>query len=263
MIPRNYLLEWSGVVPWIDLQQVEQDLLITTTLITLYTDPVLKETFAFRGGTALNKLIFKPAFRYSEDIDLVQIKPGPIGELINRMRQILSPLLGDHLNFDRARGGATLIYKLLSEENLPLRLKIEINTREHFTVLGFQDYPFESNSSWKPGSAVVKSYAVEELLGTKLRALYQRRKGRDLYDLYTAFTSLAALNSDLILRCFTEYMQREGHVITRQLFLKNMEEKLKNNEFRYDITPLLPQNKAAFNPDEAYELVRTELLEKL
>lgn len=263
MIPKNYLLEWSKIVPWRNLLHVEQDLLITAALIALYNDPTFKETFAFRGGTALNKLIFKPAFRYSEDIDLVQIKPGPIGELINRIRQILGPLLGTNVNFDRARGGATLIYKLMDEENFAMRLKIEINTREHFTVLGFQDYPFESNSSWNPGKAVIRSYAVEELLGTKLRALYQRRKGRDLYDLYVALTSLPALDTNAIIHCFTEYMRNEGHVITRQLFLKNMEEKLKNNEFRYDIVPLLPHTVPPFNPEEAYEIVRVQLIEKL
>jgi predicted nucleotidyltransferase component of viral defense system len=173
VIPRHHLLEWSEVMPWSELEQVEQDLLITGVLIVLYNDSLFKETFAFRGGTALNKLIFKPASRYSEDIDLVQIKPGPIGELINHIRKLLEPLLGTNVNFDRARGGATLIYKLVSEENFAMRLKVEINTREHFTVLGFKDYLFESSSSWMPGTATIRSYAVEELLGTKLRALHR------------------------------------------------------------------------------------------
>ncbi|MGH2469017.1 MAG: nucleotidyl transferase AbiEii/AbiGii toxin family protein [Chloroflexota bacterium] len=38
-------------------------------------------------------------------------------------------------------------------------------------------------SPWFTGSADVPTFALEELLGTKLRALYQRRKGRDLFDL--------------------------------------------------------------------------------
>ena len=263
MIPRNYILEWSENVPWINLQQVEQDLLITTVLILLYNNPTLKEEFAFRGGTALNKLIFNPALRYSEDIDLVQVKPGPIGYFIGLIKQTLLPILGETVNVDQSEGSATLRYKLTSDEGSVFRLKIEINTREHFFVLGPKEYIFESSSSWFPGSALINSYFVEELLGTKLRALYQRRKGRDLYDLYVALTTIPAINIENILKSFLEYMHREGHIITRLLFIKNIEAKLKNMEFCGDMTPLLPRHAKPFDPDEAYEIVRTQLLEKL
>lgn len=262
MIPRNYILEWTESVPWGNLQQVEQDLLLTTTLIKLYAHPVLKETLAFRGGTALNKLIFKPASRYSEDIDLVQIKTGPIGPTLTIIREIMDPLLGKP-TYDGTKFGATLTYKTTSEEGFVLKLKLEINTREHFSILGFQDYEFTSNSSWHSATATIRSYRIEELLGTKLRALYQRRKGRDLYDLYTALITIDDLNKDEIVRCFFEYMRREGHAISQELFLSNMEAKLKNKEFREDIVPLLPRHIATFNPDEAYEHVRGHLLDRL
>ena len=38
-------------------------------------------------------------------------------------------------------------------------------------------------SRWFTGAAKVLTYDLDELLGTKLRALYQRKKGRDLFDL--------------------------------------------------------------------------------
>lgn len=262
MIPRNYILEWMEIVPWGNLQQVEQDLLLTTTLLKLYDHLVLKETLAFRGGTALNKLIFQPASRYSEDIDLVQITTGPIGPTLTIIRAIMDPLLGKPI-YDGTKAGATLTYKTTSEEGFALRLKLEINTREHFSILGFQDYEFVSTSSWHSGTTLIRSYRIEELLATKLRALYQRRKGRDLYDLYTALTAIADLNQDEIVRCFLEYMRYEQHAISKVLFLSNMEAKLKNKEFREDILPLLPRHMATFNPDEAYEQVRKHLIEKL
>ncbi|MBA3954911.1 nucleotidyl transferase AbiEii/AbiGii toxin family protein [Candidatus Dependentiae bacterium] len=262
MIPRNYILEWTENVPWGNLQQVEQDLLLTTMLLKLYTHPILKETLAFRGGTALNKLIFKPASRYSEDIDLVQITTGPIGPTLTIIREIMDPLLGKP-TYDGTKAGATLTYKTTSEEGLVLRLKLEINTREHFSILGFQDYEFVSTSSWHSGTALVRSYRIEELLGTKLRALYQRRKGRDLYDLYTALTTIDGLNKDEIIRCFLEYMRYEQRAISQESFLSNMEAKLKNKEFREDIAPLLPRHILTFDPDAAYEQVRQHLLEKL
>ena len=50
-------------------------------------------------------------------------------------------------------------------------------------------------NSWFTGSAELTTYHFEELLGTKLRALYQRKKGRDLYDLYTTEPVLTAARS--------------------------------------------------------------------
>lgn len=176
MIPKSYLLEWSSSVPWAELRQIEQDLIITTALIKLYSQPDLRESLAFRGGTALNKLIFNPPSRYSEDIDFVQVTAQPIGSTITSVRKIMDPWLGEPKR-SFSEGLVTLTYRTTGEEGFPIRLKIEINTREHFSVLGFHNYTFTSNSTYYPGSALIQGYKVEELLGTKMRALYQRRKG--------------------------------------------------------------------------------------
>ncbi len=79
MIPRAYLQEWSAKTPWPDPRQVEQDLIICRALCDLFNDPFLAGRIAFRGGTAINKLLFRQALRYSEDIDLVQTQAEPIG----------------------------------------------------------------------------------------------------------------------------------------------------------------------------------------
>ena len=63
-----------------------------------------------------------------------------------------------------------------------LRLKVEINTREHFAVFGFTRRPFSVASRWYSGTAAIATSELDELLATKLRALYQRRKGRDLFE---------------------------------------------------------------------------------
>lgn len=263
MIPKGFLAEWSGIVPWMEPRQIEQDLIITMALIKLYSNPLLKESFAFRGGTALNKLIFNPAARYSEDIDLVQITGQPIGPLMDSIREVMDPWMGKPKR-DSSEGLVTLTYRTMSEDQFPLKLKLEINTREHFSVLGFQDVPFSSTSSYYPGEAIIKSYKIEELLGTKLRALYQRRKGRDLYDLHIALTTVPDLNIDDILLCFSRYtIQQSSQKITKQLFIDNIEKKLKITEFREDIIPLLPRSSRPFDPDAAYELIRVQLLEKL
>ena len=86
MIPRTFITEWRNYAPWKLNSQVEQDLVIERAIIEIFSDELLSENLAFRGGTALHKLYLKPQIRYSEDIDLVQIKSGPIKEIMNRIR---------------------------------------------------------------------------------------------------------------------------------------------------------------------------------
>jgi len=78
MIPRPSIAKWKANAPWNSFAQVEQDLVICRILVELFSDDLIRNNLAFRGGTALNKLYLTDSPRYSEDIDLVQINDGPI-----------------------------------------------------------------------------------------------------------------------------------------------------------------------------------------
>lgn len=262
MIPRDLIIEWSTVVFWQQIEQVEQDLIISTALLKIYQHSHLKEKVAFRGGTALNKLFFSPPSRYSEDIDLVQITSEPIGPTITMIREVMDPWLGAPKR-SASRGLVTLTYRMKSDTGFPMKLKIEINTREHFAILGYKEQSFASSSRFFPGESKIKTYAIEELLGTKLRALYQRRKGRDLYDLHVAIHKIPNLDIDAIIRCFKEYTTRANQKISKLEFHINMKEKIKDKEFREDITVLLPLEEQAFDAEKAYELIAKEIIDKL
>jgi predicted nucleotidyltransferase component of viral defense system len=84
LIPRANIEAWRTQAPWVQATQVEQDLVISRALVEIYAHAALAEQLALRGGTALHKLHVQPAGRYSEDIDLVQVLPGPIGETLDR-----------------------------------------------------------------------------------------------------------------------------------------------------------------------------------
>jgi predicted nucleotidyltransferase component of viral defense system len=259
MIPRNFIQEWAKFVPWQEPRQVEQDLIITRALMEIYTNSELKPLLAFRGGTALNKLFFKPPSRYSEDIDLVQIRNAKIGDTIDLLRSVLDSWMGEPKR-NYSEGRISLSYKVTSDDGFPIKLKIEINTNENFSVLGFKDYLFESDSSWTEPNVSITTYQIEELLGTKLRALYQRRKGRDLYDFYIAITTLSNLDFQKIIECFNHYMEAEGNKISRKNFIENMEIKLQNKEFLGDMIPLFPRDRNSFDPKEAYNLLFNNLV---
>jgi predicted nucleotidyltransferase component of viral defense system len=263
MIPQAYITEWSNNVPWQTNEQVEQDLVICRALTEIFKDEFLSKHLAFRGGTALHKLYLSPQTRYSEDIDLVQITAEPIKETIDRIRDILS-FLGKPVVKQKANNN-TLVFRFESEiaPVMPLRLKVETNCREHFSVLGIVKFPFSVESEWYTDNCEITTYQLEELLGTKLRALYQRRKGRDLFDLYTAITQ-KVLNFDQILVCYREYMNFVvgSNAPTQKEFLLNMEEKMLDTEFMGD-TQLLIRNGEAYDSQIAYELVKNRLLEKI
>ena len=263
MIPKAHIIEWSNQSPWQNYAQIEQDLVISRALIEIFQDDFLANHLAFRGGTALHKLYLSAA-RYSEDIDLVQIKAGSFGEIADRLREKLS-FLGEPKR-KLKENNFTLIYPFDSE--FPpvqrLKLKIETNCREHFSVMGWEKFPFEVNSSWFKGNCEITTYSLAELLGTKLRALYQRRKGRDLFDLYRALSS-TEVDAETIIRCFKEYM---NFVVksppTQAEFIKNMDAKMQDSEFLGDIFEIiLPKIAQSYDNQKAYLYLKEQLLDKI
>ena len=108
--------------------QVEQDLVISRALVAMFTDPVLAEALAFRGGTALYKLYLTPPARYSEDIDLVQVEPGPAGPLMDRLRSALDPWLGK-ARWKQSQGRVTFGYRFLSNADMSALLRPEFEWR--------------------------------------------------------------------------------------------------------------------------------------
>ena len=94
MIPRDYITEWRAAAPWVQDFQVEQDLVISRALVEIFSHSRLRGDLAFRGATALYKLHLTPAARYSEDIDLVQTRAGPAGPMMDALRAVLDPWLG-------------------------------------------------------------------------------------------------------------------------------------------------------------------------
>ena len=230
MIPEFAIREWNEIVPWTESEQVEQDLLICRALTEIYKDEYLASHLAFRGGTALHKLYLSPQPRYSEDIDLVQIKAEPIKETYDHIRDALS-FLGEP-KVKQKRNNNTLIFRMESEipPVVPIHLKVEINCKEHFNVLPMQEIPFSVSNKWYQGECNVLTYQLDELVGTKLRALYQRRKGRDLYDLYKALTT-KDLNIDNVLKCYHQYMDFVvDHIPTYKEFIINMEDKMQDED---------------------------------
>lgn len=262
MIPTADILAWRTEHSWISNAQVEQDLIICRAVIELFSHPLLREQLAFRGGTALHKLFLTPTLRYSEDIDLVQMKSGAIGPVMSAVRECLDAWLGSPKR-EQSEGRVTLTYRVDSEMPpiVPLKLKIEINTREHFTLLGLVEKPLGVTSRWFSGQAAILTFDLDELLATKLQALYQRRKGRDLFDLWLGLTQGKA-NAKRVVDTFRNYLAAEGKTISRAVFEQNLVQKMAYSGFLSDLPPLLRPG-VTYDISVAHRLVKKELIAQL
>lgn len=262
MIPRANITAWREQAPWPSNEQVEQDLVLSRALVAMFNNDGVASRVIFRGGTALHKVFFSTSGRYSEDIDLVQRDAEPIGDLVGAIRQSLDSWLGNP-KWKQGQGRFTLYYRF-DTSFTPVstrRLKIEINTREHFSVMGTTTRLFALDNPWFSGTAKLAIYHLDELLGTKLRALYQRKKGRDLYDLWLALET-SKPSSDRIVECFKRYMANDNITVSRAEFEANLYAKLASTTFLEDIRVLIPAD-TAYDPVQAARIVKNELISKL
>jgi predicted nucleotidyltransferase component of viral defense system len=262
VIPFDYITAWRTEAPWINDSQVEQDLVISRALVEIFSHPALADALALRGGTALSKLHLRPAARYSEDIDLVQARAEPAGPMMKALRDVLDPWLGAP-KWKQTEGRITFIYRYAAEGLPPvsMKLKVEMNTREHFAVYGLRRAPFSVTSRWFEGVCEIQTYELDELLGTKLRALYQRKYARDLFDLEVALTRLPVV-PERIVTAFLAYMDHDGHHMTRAQYEQNLALKMRDPAFLTDLRPLLADERA-WDAFAAEVLVSSELIARL
>ena len=113
-------------------------------------------------------------------------------------------------------------------------------------------------SRWFEGACDIQTYELDELLGTKLRALYQRKQARDLFDLEIALTRLP-VEPQRIVAAFLEYMVRDGHPITRAQVEQNLALKMRDGAFLADLSPLLATGEA-WDPIVAEALISERLV---
>jgi hypothetical protein len=257
VIPEAYVTQWATGAPWPTRTQVEQDLLLSRLICEIANHPYLGEELVFRGGTCFHKLHMSPARRYSEDLDYVRSRPGGIAEFTQAASAI-----GESLGFAvRTRISANPKVYLLADsaEGLRLRIKIEVNTRERSPVDPIAHVPYQVSSPWWSGTAAVRTFSARELVATKIRALYERDKGRDLFDMWLALTELG-LSGDDLLAAFGPY---HSPSITASAAVANLRRKLTSATFREDLDPFVTTQPAGYNIDAAAETVIAEVLSKI
>jgi predicted nucleotidyltransferase component of viral defense system len=256
MLSINDIASWGTAHPWATTDQIEQDLLLSRAICAIADHPYLGNELLFRGGTALHKLHLPKPLRYSEDLDYVRSTAGGIGTLTGALLD-----LGRDLGFQvksRITEHPKVYWRTTSQAGNPLRIKVEVNTHERSPAMPTIRLPFDVGSPWWSGEAQVPTFQLPELIATKLRALYQRSKGRDLFDIRFALTQ-TALDPDGVLAAFAPY-RPAGY--TAKSAIANLQAKLADPDFRHDLDQLAAHPPLPYRPDEAAETVVSILLSR-
>ncbi|MBX3195847.1 MAG: nucleotidyl transferase AbiEii/AbiGii toxin family protein [Microbacteriaceae bacterium] len=243
--------------PWPTLEQVEQDLLLSRAICAIASHEYLGEELVFRGGTALHKLHLPQPFRYSEDLDYVRRTGSGIARLTRALTH-----LGESLGFEvrtRVSEHPKVYWRGMASSGVPLRIKVEVNTHERSPALPLLRHEHNVESSWWAGGADVLTFQPVELIATKIRALYQRAKGRDLFDLWLAL-ELLKLDPAEIITAFDVYRPTG---LTAASARENLARKLASRGFRTDLDPLVANWPDGYDLDLAGELIGSRLLDQL
>lgn len=236
MIPRAHITHWAAGAPWPSELQIEQDLVLSRLIVEIANHELLGPELAFRGGTCLHKLHLPTALRYSEDLDYVRTTQGPVGTIVDAIREITTAIgLAEHARKIRA-GMATYICRSPAETGGTIRIKIETNVEATEPFLDRVELPYAVASPWFEASARVVTFDLDEMMATKLRALYQRRKGRDLYDLWHVLFAREVDDARIV--AGLEHYMRAATFTFPQL-AQNLKAKLDDADFASDLEPLV------------------------
>ncbi len=283
MIQHTHLTAWQTHAPWPKRSQVEQDLRLSRGVATIFADSILGEHLAMRGGTVLHKAHLAPAARYSEDIDLVLVKAMDTETLDRHLRHVLTPVLGQPA--DSLIADAWLAIRNVLRPSRILRtayrfvpvglrreetIKVEVNLNESASLYPLVDVGMDTlDDEGEHFRTQVRSYDIDEMLGTKTRALMQREQGRDLFDLFHAWqlseagTTPYPVNGAKAMEAFAWYLEKEGTHMGNNEASALLDARLRKASFRRDMDTLLRPGLPKFDVDEGAAVVRDAYLRHL
>ncbi|MEM2759361.1 MAG: nucleotidyl transferase AbiEii/AbiGii toxin family protein [Nitrososphaerales archaeon] len=244
-ITQRMLRNWADEVGISDLSLVEQDVRVSYALKEITENDLLRPLLCLKGGTAINKLYLKDTSRLSVDLDFNHLgdKDTVARQRPDVRKEIISVLARSDPNYqftitrrDWYQTTIQAVYKPLF--GLPsARLKIEVSHVERFPILNTKIRPFKLIDSGE--SCNVKTYSIDELVSTKLRALFTRARGRDIYDIHQA--SGIHLNKKLVRKMFIYYLFRVGKAYNSKLDYNKLKERLDKKQYVDDVTGYIRQ----------------------
>ncbi len=192
---KNLVTEWG-----LREDVIEKDYVIGWVLWGIGSDPDLSIHWAFKGGTSLKKC-YVETWRFSEDLDFTVVPNGPdkpetvepiIKRILDRIHEesgidfsIKPPGFKHNEKYLYTEG--SIYYRGPRNAPNPARIKLDISGSEKIARPTVLRAIAHSYSDSFPGEAKVRCYAFEEVFAEKLRAMGERCRPRDLYDIVLLF----------------------------------------------------------------------------
>lgn len=240
IITRPKLTVWADKIGATGLPQAEHDYRLVMALKSLSEHSELRQELAFKGGTALNKLYYGESNRLSVDLDFNAVgAPGIVLKRGAQLRRWVESVLREQdpdyqLSYkysERQTAIAARYAPLMGAAPQPI--KVEISVIESVPILGLVEKTLEGPE----GPVNIRTYTLDELLAGKIRALYDRRKGRDIHDLDRARGFQFDDRAVRRLVCYYFFASRK--VFNWSLFRQNLEAKAADRRFGEDVRPFL------------------------
>jgi len=187
--------EW-GLTP----EVVEKDYVLGWLLWGIGSEPALQDRWIFKGGTCLKKC-FIETYRFSEDLDFTVLPGGPMEpdvllpvlvEMLDRVEQETGITLTSRAPTVRMRpdgrsAEGRLYYRGPRGAPTEARVKLDLTTDELVVEAPVRREIAHAYEDNLPQDGAVRCYAFVEVFAEKLRALGQRTRPRDLYDVVNLY----------------------------------------------------------------------------
>lgn len=248
MIPRQALTSWSRQTPWGPDEQIAQDLFLCAVAVEVALDAILAGALAWRGGTCLHRLHLPTPYRYSEDLDYVLLRGGATYAQMTASLRVIADRLGAVMSAPERSPIRYVTHFEIGAAGLarPISIKLEINSADAEPALDLVAVPLAVHAlGWRDAEGAPLTYQVPELLGTKFRAISERKKGRDLWDIYHATSRLRVADAPLA-ACAAHYLKY--HDIMPSDFRQRLAANLLDPAFRQDMDTLIVGGLGTYDP---------------
>lgn len=227
MISSDALDHWQSVVPWTRLKEVEQDLVLARLIVEIARHPLLGEGLALKGGTCLHKLWMGRPWRYSEDLDYNLRLTGPRSGILEALDEVGRSVGFGDLQAAYKSEFLHVFFLGVFRDGSPMRVKVDVQLPIEEPAQTHASRPFEVDNPWFTASLEVPSFVPAEMIASKVVALYQRRKHRDLFDMWAALHSGLVTPSE-VAAMFAAYRPKQW---TPRLAAKNLIKKLERRDY--------------------------------
>jgi len=215
MIDRREIIDAASTLG-LNPHVVEKDLVLGWVLAGIYQHEALAAHWIFKGGTCLKKCFFE-TYRFSEDLDFTltdesHLDEAFLGRVFREIAEWIYEETGIELPanqqtfdiYNNPRGNLSCEGRLgyrgpISPRSLP-RIKLDLTADERLVLPPVKVPIFHPYTDAPEDGIHVLSYAYEEAFGEKVRALAERTRPRDLYDVINLFRNTEARPSPPVLR---------------------------------------------------------------